>query len=269
MPDAISQLALRVSRRLSRHAFRQLLPLKADAGVVSFTFDDVPVSACEAGAKILENHGVRGTFYVAGDLTGRLEEGKPCHTREHLQILLAHGHELGCHSYSHIRCDKLSAEDLEKEFDSNAAFLVALGVDISALNFAYPFGAYAYNAKRICSKRFRSSRVTGGGMHTKYADLNALKTHRLYDLPVDKDDFATLLERTAHSKGWLIVNTHDVESPPSHFGYAPERLEQAVVTALAAGCKVLPVNAAIDYWKKSGKQSGKQGARQNVARAGI
>jgi len=255
MSDSASKLSLRISRRLSRHAFRNLLPLQAEAGVVSFTFDDAPASACEAGAHALEHHGVRGTFYVAGGLTGKLEEGKPCHTIDHLRTLLANGHELGCHSYSHIRCDNLNAAELEQELDRNAAFLAALGVDTKALNFAYPFGAYAYNAKRICSHRFRSSRVTGGGTHEGQADLNALKTHRLYDLPVDAEDYDTLLARTAAGKGWLIVNTHDVETPPSRFGYTPERLEHAVAAALAAGCKVLPVNAAMDYFEKNRQRS--------------
>ncbi|ASU38211.1 chitin deacetylase [Herbaspirillum sp. meg3] len=258
MSDSASKLALRISRRLSQHAFRNLLPLEAEAGVVSFTFDDAPASACEAGAHALEHNGVRGTFYVAGGLTGGMEEGKPCHSREHLQTLLANGHELGCHSYSHIRCDNLSADALEAELDRNAAFLAELGVDIGALNFAYPFGAYAYNAKRICSRRFRSSRVTGGGTHEHVADLNALKTHRLYDLPVDAENYETLLQRTARNKGWLIVNTHDVESPPSRFGYTPDRLEHAIAAALAAGCKVLPVNAAIDYWESNSKLNSRQ-----------
>lgn len=258
MSDSASKLALRISRRLSQHAFRNLLPLVAEAGVVSFTFDDAPASACEAGAHALEHNGVHGTFYVAGGLTGGMEEGKPCHSREHLQTLLANGHELGCHSYSHIRCDNLSANALEAELDRNAAFLAELGVDIGALNFAYPFGAYAYNAKRICSRRFRSSRVTGGGTHEHVADLNALKTHRLYDLPVDAENYETLLERTARNKGWLIVNTHDVESPPSRFGYTPDRLEHAIAAALAAGCRVLPVNAAIDYWESNSKLNSKQ-----------
>ncbi len=247
MPDSASKLALRISRRLAQHAFKEILPLRADVGVVSFTFDDVPASACVAGAQALERHGARGTFYVAGGLTDALEEGKPCHSREQLRTLLATGHELGCHSYSHIRCDTLTAAELERELDRNAAFLAELGVDPLTLNFAYPFGAYAYNAKRICSKRFRSSRITGGGTHEDYADLNALKTHRLYDVHVDAENYDTLLQRTVRRKGWLIVNTHDVEDPPSRYGFTPERLERAVAAALAAGCKVLPVNAAIDY----------------------
>ena len=249
MTESASKLSLRISRRLSQHAFKNVIPLRAAAGVVSFTFDDVPASACEAGAHALEHHGVRGTFYIAGGLTGRLEEGKPCHSKEHLRALLATGHELGCHSFSHSRCASLTAAALTAELDRNAAFLAEFGVYQTQLNFAYPFGAYAYNAKRICSPRFRSCRITGGGTHEHQADLNALKTHRLYDMPVDAEDYDSLLARTARSKGWLIVNTHDVEDPPSRFGYTPQRLEHAIAAALAAGCKVLTVNAAIDYWQ--------------------
>ena len=244
-------LALRISRGLARHTLTNMLPLRGAAGVVSFTFDDAPASACEAGAQALERHGVRGTFYVAGGLTGQNEEGKPCHTLQHLRHLLQSGHELGCHSYSHVRCDLLDQTGLVQELDRNAQFLRELGVDIGALNFAYPFGAFAFGAKRICSERFRSSRITGGGLHTGHADLNALKTHRLYDVAVDAESYETLLARAAQQRGWLIINTHDIENPASRFGYTPERLDQAISAALAAGCKVLPVNAAIDYWQQN------------------
>ena len=36
--------------------------------MVTFTFDDVPASACDLGASILETYDARGTFYVAGAL---------------------------------------------------------------------------------------------------------------------------------------------------------------------------------------------------------
>ena len=248
MSESSAKLSLRISRRLSQHAFRNLLPLQAASGVVSFTFDDAPASACQAGAQALQQQGVRGTFYIAGGLTGALEQGKPCHSEQDLQTLLANGHELGSHSFSHVRCDTLTASTLQLELARNNVFLKQLGVDTARLNFAYPFGAFAYNAKRIVSAHFRSSRITGGGTHIGVADLNALKTHRLYDLAVDAEDYESLLVRTAHNNGWLIVNTHDVEQSPSRFGSSPQRLEQAIAAALASGCKVLTINAAIDYW---------------------
>jgi len=248
MTESVARLALRISRRLSQHAFKNMIPLQAPAGVVCFTFDDAPVSACQTGAQILERHGVRGTYYIAGGLTATLEQGNPCHGEEDLRRLLAAGHELGSHSFSHVRCDTLTAAALQREFTQNEAFLATLGVSPERLNFAYPFGACAYNAKRIASARFRSCRITGGGMQAGQADLNALKTHRLYEVAVDAEDYPTLLERTARKKGWLIVNTHDVTDAPSRFGTTPQRLEQAVSTALACGCQVLTMNAAIDYW---------------------
>ncbi|MBO9535760.1 polysaccharide deacetylase family protein [Herbaspirillum sp.] len=245
MPTSI---ALRLSRLLARHACRNMLPLRGPAGVVSFTFDDVPASACEAGAAALERHGARGTFYAAGGLTDQLEEGKPCHSEAQLRRLLADGHEVGCHSYSHIRCDILGADRLNAELERNARFLENLGVDTRRLDFAYPFGAYALGAKQICNRRFRSSRITGGGPHYGEVDLNAIQTYRLY-AETAAPSYEELLAQTAARKGWLVLNTHDVENPPSRFGYTPENLEQAVKAALDAGCKVLPVGAAIDYWE--------------------
>lgn len=250
MTESVSKLSLRISRRLSRHAFKQNLRLQGTTGIVCFTFDDAPASACQTGARILEQVGARGTFYIAGGLTGKREQGKPCHTEADLRRLLEAGHELGCHSFSHVRCDTLTAKALQEELDKNAAFLEQLGVDTGRLNFAYPFGAYAYQAKRIGRTRFRSSRVTGGGLESGQVDLNALKTHRLYDVPVDTDSVETLITRAAREHGWLIINTHDVEDTPSRYGISPTRLEQVVAAAVEAGCKLMTMNAAIDYWQQ-------------------
>ncbi len=50
MPNPLS---LRLSRLLARQTSKRMLPLRGPAGVVSFTFDDAPASACEAGAAAL------------------------------------------------------------------------------------------------------------------------------------------------------------------------------------------------------------------------
>lgn len=249
-----NSLTLRASRAAARHLLKRRLPLFGNTGVVSFTFDDAPASACTTGARILEAHGVRGTFYVAGGLTDKLEEGKPCHSQEQLKTLLATGHELGCHSYSHIHCDVLNSVVLSTELSRNADFLEELGVDIRRLNFAYPFGAYALGAKHICSTRFRSSRITGGGPHIGEADLQALKTFRLYEDPHANEGIATFEEAlalTAEHKGWLIINTHDIADNPSRYGYTPAHLDAAVSATLAAGCQILTVDDAITYWEQN------------------
>ncbi len=240
---------LKASRYLSKRLRRNLLPLRGDTGVVSFTFDDAPMSACTEGAAVLERLGVRGTFYVAGGLTGRAEEGRACHDIEALRRLLAAGHQLGCHSWSHVRVDRIGSAKRRDEFDRSAAFLADLGVDLKTLDFAYPFGAVGLGAKFDCATRFRSSRATGGGAHVGEADLNALRTHRFYRSEPDGVSYAARLAETAGRRGWLVVNTHEVEADPGPHGCTPQALESAVAQALAAGCKVLTVGAALDWWE--------------------
>ncbi len=63
LPARVTSMA---SRFLARWSRNRMLDMRAGPPMVTFTFDDVPASACELGASILERHGARGTFYVAG-----------------------------------------------------------------------------------------------------------------------------------------------------------------------------------------------------------
>ncbi len=258
----VDSLLHRASRWLSRRYVPQRLPLTGGVGVVSFSFDDAPLSACTVGAAVLERHGARGTFYIAGGLTDRVDEGHLCHSLEALQALRAAGHELGCHGYSHVRCDLLPAARLQQELDRNATFLAALGVDLAELDFAYPFGGYGLGAKRACAARYRSARITGGGTQVGWADLFAMRCHRLYASAPDGVPYADRLAEAARHGGWLIVTTHEVEGAPGPWGCTPAELDTAVAQALAAGCKVLPVGAARRYWEAQAKtgQAGQGGA---------
>lgn len=241
-------IAQRASRFLARVTDRHMLRLRGDVGVVSFTFDDAPMSACIDGAHALEMHGARGTFYIAGGLTDDLEEGLQCHSEEALRKLLADGHQLGCHSYSHVRVNMIDRKQRRQEFEQNGAFLAGLGVDLRKLDFAYPFGGVDVGSKHDCAARFRSSRATGGGTHVGSADLNNLRTHRFYRARPDSIGYQECLAVAAGQRGWLVVNTHEVEDEAGPFGCSPAELQAAVGQALDAGCRVMSVADAIDYW---------------------
>lgn len=246
-------ISQRISRFLARQTHQRMLPLRGAQGVISFTFDDAPASACTTGAALLEKHGARGTFYIAGSLTDKQEQGHLCHSRQQLERLIANGHEIGCHGFSHVRYDAMPEKALNEDLDKNLQFLRQLGVDTGKLDFAYPFGAYSLPAKKTCLQRFQSARITGGGLHTDHADLYALHSYRLYhgeETLTGDSDFATLAGQAGKDKGWLIVNTHDVSDTPSPWGYTPANLEKAILAAIAAGCLVLPVNEAITYWEQ-------------------
>lgn len=66
----VDGLVDRVANRLIWRLASKPRDVITDAPLVSFTFDDVPDTALHNGAAILERHGVRGTFYIAGGLRG-------------------------------------------------------------------------------------------------------------------------------------------------------------------------------------------------------
>jgi peptidoglycan/xylan/chitin deacetylase (PgdA/CDA1 family) len=64
MHPAWSSLKARIGNRLARHLRPQPFRLRNDGPMVSFTFDDAPISASTRGAGMLEEYDARGTFYV-------------------------------------------------------------------------------------------------------------------------------------------------------------------------------------------------------------
>jgi hypothetical protein len=47
-------------------------------------------------------------------------------------------------------------------------------------------------------------------------------------------------------RGWLIFFTHEVRDGHGRFGCTPALLRRVVRETLAAGCEVLPIDAALD-----------------------
>src|SRR3984885_15571690 len=87
------------ARFVARKSRSKLLDLRAAQPTVTFTFDDVPVSACELGVGILESYGVRGTFYVAGRGCGRTSpDGPACASIGQLRPIWGDGPRIGCQS---------------------------------------------------------------------------------------------------------------------------------------------------------------------------
>jgi peptidoglycan/xylan/chitin deacetylase (PgdA/CDA1 family) len=240
----------RLSRYAARHLACNWLPLNRERGVVSFSFDDAPRSACIEGKQILEKYFARGTFYLCGGLMDRSEQGRPCHTHEDVQRLVADGHEVACHTYSHLNCAGRSADVLQHEWEQNRQFLESFGAP--AKGFAFPFGAYDLTSKLAASNRFAYSRITSGGMQTGRADLNALRAQALYANSISEQQIQQLVKATAESGGWLIFYSHEVDRQHSRWGTSPEQLAFALHTAQEYRCRVLPVRDAIQFFK-SGK----------------
>lgn len=68
--EVVSILARRLDRAGAAAFERKTVLLQVDEPIVSFTFDDFPKSAAQAGKDILERHGWRGSYYASGALMG-------------------------------------------------------------------------------------------------------------------------------------------------------------------------------------------------------
>jgi peptidoglycan/xylan/chitin deacetylase (PgdA/CDA1 family) len=74
---------------------------------LALTFDDGPSPHTEVIADLIAEHGGVGTFFVLGD---RIPGEEPL-----LRRMVAAGHELGNHTYSHPHCARLDEPELREE----------------------------------------------------------------------------------------------------------------------------------------------------------
>src|SRR5579863_3853409 len=115
--------------------------------LISFSFDDFPRTALTVGGSILQEAGVRGTYYAAPGLIGTLNHLGQHFCREDLLDLLAAGHELASHTYSHAsaRATRLAnyVHEVEKGYQTLAG---TLGLKTSR-QFAYPYGEITLRVK--------------------------------------------------------------------------------------------------------------------------
>ncbi|MEP7240338.1 MAG: polysaccharide deacetylase family protein [Devosia sp.] len=232
----------RVANRVARTLPTRRIPIDLARPIVSFTFDDVPATARSNGAAILERYGARGTFYASGGLAGREHDGVTVMDEADYRDLVLRGHEIGNHTYSHLRPLQLGP-DFGRDLDRNEAFLARV-MPLKARNFAYPFGLSSPFA-RSEMRRFRSARGTHLGINRGSADLDNLAAVELRPA-VQEAELCGWLDAAIESPGWLIYFTHDVSDAPSAFGCRPAVLEAVIRRASESVCEILTIDAALD-----------------------
>ncbi len=234
-----------VSRKMARHHRSKPFQMQNREPIVSFTFDDVPDSAHSNGATILEERGIRGTFYIAAGICGTADTHWRVIGRDEVRALHAHGHEIGCHTFSHVNVERLDAAGMAAECQRNAEALAQLAPDLRPTNFCFPFGRLSLARKLQLQGRFDSCRGIYEGINAGAVDLGLLRVIELYDRTLTPDKLQTALRETRERNGWLIFYTHDVADPPSWIGCSPALLRSTVDAVQAAGLRCLPIRDAL------------------------
>jgi peptidoglycan/xylan/chitin deacetylase (PgdA/CDA1 family) len=245
MPTVMQPIVKGVLRRAARHTRSKPLAMRNIAPLVSFTFDDVPDSAYLNGAAVLDRHGVRGTFYVASGICGSKDTHWRVIGEDQVRNLHDAGHEIGCHTFSHVRVEDLDAQRMDQECDTNLRRLREFCPGIALTNFCYPFGRASLPRKVQLQKRFDSCRGIYEGINAGTADLGMLRMIELYDRTLTKDKLRRALDETQERNGWLIFATHDVADPPSWIGCSPRLLDDVVTAVMAENMTCLPIRDAL------------------------
>lgn len=239
-------LADRLTNRLIWKFAGKRRVLATDVPLVSFTFDDVPDSALDQGGAILERHGARGTFYIAGGLAGQVEPERVLIAPEGCRELAERGHEVGCHTFAHRRIRDMPRRELPRDLDRNSAYLAGAGVAPPPANFAFPYNAAWPLARPEFRRRFRSCRGAGEAINRGLVDPLMLKAVEIRQPEAQARALTRWIDDVAETPGWLVFFTHDIAARPTAHGCTPETFDRLVAHAVDRGCIVLPVDRALD-----------------------
>lgn len=247
--SAWSGLNARVSNRLARHLRPEPHQLRNAGPMVSFTFDDVPQSAATVGVPVLNDYNAKGTFYVSGSLVGQQSADGMGISSDEIVALHRAGHEIACHTYSHVITTDLDAAALAEEIEENRRYFLALDPSIKIENFAYPYGFASIWRKDQLSKTFHSSRGILPGVNRGTVDLHFLRATPLIDKDIDRDGIDRVFDEAVAKNGWLIFYGHDVAETPSPYGCSPALLRYALD---AASRRNMPMLSVADALRRAG-----------------
>lgn len=225
--------------------------------LISFTFDDFPISALRGGGEILEKRNVRGTFYASMGLMGRMAPAGRMFGHEELKQVLSRGHELGCHTYDHNDAWSTPHNNLLRSIEKNQKAVERLFPGTKLRSFSYPISYPRPRAKREVGLRFESCRGGGQTGQSGSADLNLLKAFFLEKRRDDPAAVRRMIDWNTKQRGWLIFATHDVSPRPSPYGCTPSFFRDIVEYAVASGAYVLPVCEALGRLTEESKRGRK------------
>jgi peptidoglycan/xylan/chitin deacetylase (PgdA/CDA1 family) len=238
-------IAGKLSRFLARNVTTKKLPMRNSTPLISFTFDDAAVSACTTGALIVQQYEARATYYIAGGKCGGPSPTGRLASADQVKALHARGHEIGCHTYSHVPVVRISPAALDDELERNRSFLRDVLGTGTLRNFAYPYGAMSFATKRHLGEHFDSCRADIPGVNAGTADLSVLKSCPLEEATIDRNGILRVIAETVRCNGWLIFACHDVDNEPSRYGMRPDVLAFALRSARGAGCELVTVAQAL------------------------
>jgi peptidoglycan/xylan/chitin deacetylase (PgdA/CDA1 family) len=247
MNALLTRAARSAEVRLARNVPFNALDTRLAEPVVSFTFDDFPRSALHEGGRVLRERGWTGTYFAAGSFCGRRVDGLDYFDRDDLVQAAEQGHEIGCHTFGHLRLPEARSDEIEADLQRNADFVAEALPGYRLSSFAYPFGDLRLGQKAQIARRFPICRGIWPGLNRGRMDFAQLKAVSLESRMGEEVDVGAWLDRAQAERGWLIFFTHDVSDNPSPYGSSRRTFETVADAVAHRGIRVLPVKNAVGF----------------------
>jgi peptidoglycan/xylan/chitin deacetylase (PgdA/CDA1 family) len=149
----LTVVALGGYRLMNSRSFQvagEIVPrVETDRRVVALTFDDGPTPEhTDEVLKVLDEEGVEATFYLVGEEIERHPEAA--------ERIVAAGHELGNHSYSHRRMVLVSGVFVEREVEATDRLIRQAGYG-GEIHFRPPYGKKLVSLPRYLARTGRTT----------------------------------------------------------------------------------------------------------------
>jgi peptidoglycan/xylan/chitin deacetylase (PgdA/CDA1 family) len=188
----------------------KIAPWNGYKGAVSFTFDDGDPSHLSVAIPELDQHKIRGTFFLIVKSVG---DGKAW------KAAMAAGHEIASHSQTHTNPAQFKPDQEEAEIVGAAKTLEqTFGRPIPS--FAYPFSAVTPALKAKIEKVHLVARGGAGPLILPDAEpdwLNLVSQVTLTETKVDV--YKGWIDEAVSKGAWSIFMIHGLEGTP--WGYSP------------------------------------------------
>ena len=237
-------------------------------GAVSVSFDDGTVNQVEYALPILESLGIKATFALCADWTGKtrrkVELAQGC-VREQLSVrdarrLIDLGHEIASHGFRHVFLDTLPESMLDEDLRASRSFFEnELGESVLLLH--YPFSRVNERVKEAARRAGFAAARGLGRINPATPDEFLLQS-----VPVVSDtlpssrQFAELLSELKTKRGWLILTYHNVLpsasgeamcycelSPKEPYYVIPATFRKHMERLKKAGFYVAPERDVLEY----------------------
>lgn len=128
--------------------------------MVTIGIDDSNESDYTVAFPVLQERGMRGTFFENGNLLGEDEPERELDrvTEEQLAEMAKHGQEIACHGWNHENFENLSIEEVKEEIKKNVEKLSEV-TGQRILTHAYPYGNHTKEVRNLAGGFFEAARV--------------------------------------------------------------------------------------------------------------